>query len=134
MFIKFFTANTFDKQGFRDMLVQRCNVRCAVVDDGLIIERDEFNSANLPEWARLNQNAINSTFHTRPATEEEYNQARHKYFVLYSYPDDRDTNLTAILKEDNLSQMKKVADEWRLVTGKVGIVVDTSTGEVVYEA
>lgn len=133
MFVKLYTNTVFDKQGFRDMLVQKCNIRCAVVDDGIILDKEAFNKADLPEWAKLNQEDVNSSLHTRPATEEEYNQARQPRYILYSYAGAKDTELTAIFMEDNLLQMKQVADDWWLVTHRVAIVVDSTTGEVVYE-
>lgn len=133
MFVKLYTSAVFDKQGFRDMLVQKCNIRCAVVDDGIILDREAFNKADLPEWARLNQEDVNSPLHTRPATEEEYNQARQARYILYSYAGAKDIELTAIFTEDDLAQMKQVADDWWLITHRVAIVVDSTTGEVVYE-
>lgn len=90
-FIKFFTSDSFRKQEFVDMLKYRCEVRACAVRDGVILDREAFNSIKsslLPHWAYLNKGLINSQFHTRPATqEEELALMNESHYTLYVVDD-----------------------------------------------
>lgn len=137
MFIKYYTSMVFDKQGFRDMLVQKCNIRCAVVEDGLIIDKDALNAApveQLPEWVKLNIKSINSQLRTRPSSEQEYEDARKLHYTMYAFTSDKATDLSPVFEDDSLEQMKQTADDWWTITHRTGYVVDNTTGEIVYES
>lgn len=72
--IKFFTEGVFKGREFADMLVNKCGIKAVPVDGGVILDREAFNAVpagNLPHWAYINKQYINSPFHTRPATEVE---------------------------------------------------------------
>lgn len=73
-FVKYFTNVMFNREKFVDMLQCTMNVPAAVVDDGVILDREAFNAisaAHMPHWAFINRKYINSNLHTRPATSKE---------------------------------------------------------------
>lgn len=137
-FIKFFTSPMFRKQEFVDMLKYRCNVRACAVDDGIILDREAFNNtsvAYLPHWAYLNKKFINSQFHTRPATYDEYHElTKPRYSVVMRTKD----NSTEIQESDSLDNMKEQANIcaciWRNKYEVTAIhVMDNFTGEIMHE-
>lgn len=135
MFVKYFVSDTFDKDKFKDILIQQYNVPCAVVADGLIIERDTLNdmhSCITSEWVLVNIARINSKLHTREATPEEYIEARQERYWLWAYSSYKDEYMTAILKSDSYNEIRGMADEWLLRTGLGANVVDNYTGEIIY--
>lgn len=137
MFVKYYTNDFFNKERFKDTLVQKYNVRCAVVDDGVILDRDALNAVPvslLIEWIRVNLKNINSKLHTREATEQEYNDAKMPRYIMYAAAGVKDKDFTAIFKDDNLSKITDTTDLWKEATGRNGYVVDTTTGEIVYES
>lgn len=134
MFVKYFTSEQFNKEEFRDMLVQKCNVRCAVVGDGLIINLDDFNDIefhNLPIWAQMNKADINNPLHTRPATEQEYQAARLPRYGIYSYATTSSLDLVLIFVEDDYAIALDVMNQWHNITHRTTLLIDTTTGEVV---
>lgn len=98
-FIKYFTNPTFNKPEFVRLLRYSMNVRAAVVDDGIILDLDAFNTiskAVMPHWAFINERDINSKLHTRPASLDEFKAALDKdtteqlYIIRDSYYDEYD--------------------------------------------
>ena len=98
-FIKYFTNPTFNKPEFVRLLRYSMNVRAAVVDDGIILGLDAFNTiskAVMPHWAFINERDINSKLHTRPASLDEFKAALDKdtteqlYIIRDSYYDEYD--------------------------------------------
>lgn len=72
--IKLFTNPMFNKEEFAEMLRGAMSVPTAVVDDGIILDREAFNatpSYMMPHWAFMNKDDIRSELHTRPATPDE---------------------------------------------------------------
>lgn len=130
MYIKFFTSEQFDRQGFRNLLT-RYNVRCAVVGDGLIINLEDFNGVpNLPAWAEVNRKSINDPLHTRPATEHEYNTARLPRYAVRSYTAGTGIELVTLFVDDDYNVIVEVAEQWHRIANRQTLVVDTATGEV----
>ncbi len=78
MFIKYFVNPTFKREEFTDLLNSR-GVSAAAVADGVIMDLDAFNAINLahmPAWMFVNRKHINSKYHTRPASMQEYRDAK----------------------------------------------------------
>lgn len=72
--IKLFTNSMFKKEEFAAMLRDAMNVPTAIVDDGIILDREVFNATPsylMPHWAFMNKDDIRSALHTRPATPDE---------------------------------------------------------------
>ena len=77
-YVKWFVGPMFRKREFIKILRYKMNVEAAEVEDGIILDRDAFNSVRLaymPHWAYINHKYINSDLHTRPASREEYKTA-----------------------------------------------------------
>lgn len=77
-YVKWFVNPMFKKHDFIKLLRYKMNVEAAEVNDGIIIDKDAFNSvraAYMPHWAYINRKYINSDLHTRPASREEYKAA-----------------------------------------------------------
>lgn len=77
-YIKWFVGPMFRKRDFIKLLRYKMNVEAAEVSDGIILDKDAFNSmrvAYMPHWAYINRKYINSELHTRPASHEEYKAA-----------------------------------------------------------
>ena len=77
-YVKWFVGPMFRKREFIKILRYKMNVEAAEVEDGIILDRDAFNSVRLaymPHWAYINYEYINSDLHTRPASKEEYKAA-----------------------------------------------------------
>lgn len=74
-FVKLFTSETFDNRTFARLLERQMNVRAKAVEDGVILDRDAFNSwpaGEMPVWAFVNKADINSPLHTREAQPDEW--------------------------------------------------------------
>lgn len=98
-FIKYFTNPTFNKPEFVRLLRYSMNVRAAIVDDGIILDLDAFNSiskAAMPHWVFINERYINSNLHTRPASLDEFKAALNNdtteqlYIIRDGYYDEYD--------------------------------------------
>lgn len=77
-YIKWFVGPMFRKRDFIKLLRYKMNVEAAEVSDGIILDKDAFNSmrvAYMPHWAYINRKYINSELHSRPASREEYKAA-----------------------------------------------------------
>lgn len=77
-YIKWFVGPMFRKRDFIKLLRYKMNVEAAEVSDGIILDKDAFNSmrvAYMPHWAYINRKYINSELHTRPTSREEYKAA-----------------------------------------------------------
>lgn len=87
-YVKWFVGPMFKKRDFIKLLRYSMNVPAAEVDDGIILDKDAFNSvrfAYMPHWAYINHKYINSNLHTRPASKEEYKMAMEKDTINAEY-------------------------------------------------
>lgn len=138
-FVKYFVPATFDKEGFAKMLDEGMNVRNKIVDDGIILDVDAFNTisaASMPHWAWLNRQDINSPLHTRPAMPEEWPELnpKRRYTVAIIW---EDNNASPMEDANGLEYLEGVADDIALnyqdEEGFITVaVIDNNTGEIVY--
>lgn len=72
--VKFFVGKEFAREKFADLL-NEIGVPARVVADGIILNRGflkEIPRYKLPVWVILNMEDINSVFHTRPSSIQEF--------------------------------------------------------------
>lgn len=140
--IKLFTNPMFRKEEFAEMLRDTMNVAAAVVDDGIILDREKFNATPLymmPHWAFMNRDDIRSKYHTRPATPEEVAMLTPNYqytmLVLFYNKDAHELARFDTLDDKKRQQAQTMARTYRDKYGFVGVViVDNAADEAVYVA
>lgn len=75
-FIKLFTPTFFKREKFAEVLIEDCQVPCAVQEDGLVFDRAlldlQAKRVDLPAWVYVKWNDIFSPWHTRPAQRGEW--------------------------------------------------------------
>lgn len=138
--IKLFTNPMFRKEEFAEMLRDTMNVATAVVDDGIILDREAFNATPLymmPHWAFMNRDDIRSKYHTRPATAEEVAMLTPNYqytmLVLFYNKDAHELARFDTLDDKKRQQAQTMARTYRDKYGFVGVViVDNAADEAVY--
>lgn len=139
--VKWWTpAPTFNREGFAKMLRNNCGVPACAVTDGVVLDREKFNSiplALLPAWAYQWREAINNRFKTRKATPDEWpNILMPGYYSLVIVMKDN----TAIPSDsgDALSILRwtaeKIADAWRGEEDFCSAVILGPEGEILYTA
>lgn len=129
-YVKLFTSTTFDRNDFAAMLRAKMNVEARAVEDGVILDKDAFNSvhpAHMPHWAFINREDINSALHTRAATEREIFMLKHpsEYFLKYRVGQYWRT----ALEGNNLDDLIICAGA---ITAADKVVIINSKGEYVY--
>lgn len=80
---KYFTNSFFDRFNFC-LLLDRCGVKAAPVEDGIIFDSRAFkrlHCAEMPHWVYLNRADMLSVLHTRPATKREINLMEDYYYA-----------------------------------------------------
>lgn len=138
--IKLFTNPMFEKEKFAAMLRDTMNVATAVVDDGIVLDREKFNATPLymmPHWAFMNKDDIRSELHTRPATPEEVALLTPRYnytmLVLFYHSDAHELAQFNTLDDKKKAQAQTMARTYRDKYGFVGVViVDNAADEAVY--
>lgn len=115
-YIKFFTMPTFDNSGFCDVLKNKCNVKCCVADDGIILDLQAFSELRLcdmPHWVYINREDILSPLHTRPAFPEEYASLERKYrFQMVAY-DKRENHFVSLLEDNDFQYLAELARDFK---------------------
>lgn len=125
-YIKYFTSNTFNRTDFVNMLRHKMGVNACLGRDGIFLDRDKFNecrAAEMPHWAFLNREDINSVLHTRPINPEEV------YGFALMKPNDTEIVFTSSSLFCAGVLLKKYAEENNISTA----LIDLGTGEIIQE-
>ena len=139
-FVKYYTYGTFRKETFVCMLEKQLNVRAKVVEDGIILDRDAFNSwsaGELPVWAFVNRQDINSPLHTRPAKPEEWPDItpKSRYQIAIKWEDDGALEAGKVPgKSGALRLAQDLADSIRGEKGFISVLlIDMESHKILHE-
>lgn len=142
--IKLFTNPMFKKEEFAAMLRNTMNVPTAVVDGGIILDREAFNatpSYMMPHWAFMNKDDIRSEWHTRSATPEEaalltpHHSYNYAMLALFYNSDARELAQFNTLGDKEKQQAELMARAYNDKYGFVSVVIiDNTADEVVWIA
>lgn len=142
MYIKYFTNPMFEREDFAAVLREKMNVRAKAVEGGVILDHEAFKAvraSHMPHWVFINRQYINDPLHTRPATPAEVESLRYSArYIMQEYRSEEDTKTTidadsdfSYLRRQALAYKKHYAETVCYVPKLY--IVDTTTGEVVYE-
>lgn len=140
--IKLFTNPMFKKEEFAEMLRDTMNVPTAVVDGGIILDREAFNAVpryKMPHWAFMNRDDVNSKLHTRPATPVEAAMLNQHYnytmLALFYNKDAYELAQFNTLDDKQRQRAELMAHIYSDNSGFVSVaIIDNIADEVVYVA